>query len=359
VKVLDFGISKSPHVTDTGRELGLTKSSAVMGSPLYMSPEQMSSSKHVDGRADIWSLGVTLFELLAGKTPFHGESITELIATVLQNPPLPLRQLRPDLPPGIEVALLKSLEKKRESRYQTILAFAEAVAPFGNRHASYHLERISQVLGTAPSVATSAGSVDTPSLALAQTEQVALAETQPLGLAATEPVQPTGGQATASAWGAGNRSSGERARRRGGRVAVGAFAVVGVIAAAGGGIYWAAANRPGRADTSAAAMLPAASNALLAAATPVASNLGGPSLAPSTPASSAAASNPAIRIDADASAAGMGQASPPRRPPVAGPGPARPNGGSAAPPVPAASPAAPTATARTNTGNPVTDMGVH
>ncbi len=143
VKVLDFGVSKVAGASSTQPEMSLTNSKAFLGSPLYMSPEQMASAKHVDERADIWSLGVTLFELVAGQVPFGGESVTEVIAGVLQNAPLSLRDLRHGLPAGFESVLARSLEKARDRRYPNVAEFAAALAPFGPRHAVLSVERIS------------------------------------------------------------------------------------------------------------------------------------------------------------------------------------------------------------------------
>ena len=79
IKVLDFGISKIVRKTgDLHPDVSMTRTNAVLGSPAYMSPEQMQASKHVDARTDIWSLGVILFELLSGRIPFEGEAVTEL-----------------------------------------------------------------------------------------------------------------------------------------------------------------------------------------------------------------------------------------------------------------------------------------
>jgi serine/threonine protein kinase len=145
VKVLDFGISKS--LTGTGGEgqLDLTATHATLGSPLYMSPEQMSSSKHVDVRTDVWSLGVTMFELVCATTPFGGESITELVTKVLSEPPRPVAQYRPDLPPAFSVALSRALEKDRTRRYASVTEFARAMAAFGPRQAAADVERIRDV----------------------------------------------------------------------------------------------------------------------------------------------------------------------------------------------------------------------
>jgi serine/threonine-protein kinase len=157
VKVLDFGVSKVAGASSTQPEMSLTGSSAFLGSPLYMSPEQMASAKHVDERADIWSLGVTLFELISGQVPFGGTSVTEVIAGVLQKPPLSLREVAPGLAPGFESALGRSLEKERERRYSNVAEFAAAIAPFGPRHSVLSVERISDALGAARKVAPAPG----------------------------------------------------------------------------------------------------------------------------------------------------------------------------------------------------------
>jgi serine/threonine protein kinase len=91
VKVIDFGISKPSH-----EALKLTQKEEILGSPLYMSPEQMRSSADVDARSDVWSLGATLYELVAGVPPFDARGIQELCAKVWFEPPTPLVTHRPD-----------------------------------------------------------------------------------------------------------------------------------------------------------------------------------------------------------------------------------------------------------------------
>ncbi len=144
VKVLDFGISKIMR----GEEMNATRTSTVIGSPLYMSPEQMRASREVNVPSDIWALGIILFELLAGKMPFEADSLPQLCAKILDEPPIPLRQLRPDLPPGIEAVVMRCLQKKAALRYPHIAALAEALAPFGGHRAYLSVERISMVLST-------------------------------------------------------------------------------------------------------------------------------------------------------------------------------------------------------------------
>lgn len=145
VKVLDFGISKQS--APDGGDLGMTKTQAIMGSPLYMSPEQMRSSKDVDARADIWALGAVLYESLCGRPPFDASSVTELCARILQDEPPSLSMRRPEVPPALGVVIGRALEKNRDRRYQNMAELAVALAPFGTQSARTSAERISRVIG--------------------------------------------------------------------------------------------------------------------------------------------------------------------------------------------------------------------
>jgi serine/threonine-protein kinase len=131
VKVLDFGISKVAHDGLMGGS-GATRTEAVMGTPMYMSPEQLRSSRDVDARADVWSLGIVFYELLTGTFPFEGESIPVLFASILGLPYKPIRKQRPDLPPAIEEIMAKCLEKDRDKRFASVEEFVRALAPFAN-----------------------------------------------------------------------------------------------------------------------------------------------------------------------------------------------------------------------------------
>ncbi|CAN5771148.1 hypothetical protein BH09MYX1_BH09MYX1_44180 [soil metagenome] len=146
VKVLDFGISK---VDSRGAmtEAALTRTSSIMGSPLYMAPEQMVSTREVDARADVWALGIVLYELLARHAPFLGESMTELCARILQEPPAPLRLSRPDISPDLESVILRALQKDRSHRYASVADFATSLAPFAPAHAQLSIERIVRLVG--------------------------------------------------------------------------------------------------------------------------------------------------------------------------------------------------------------------
>src|SRR5512133_1366576 len=143
VKVLDFGISK---IQDS-RSLDLTRTSTVIGSPFYMSPEQLRSSRDVDQRADIWSLGVILFQLLGGKPPFTAGGLPELVIKITSQPTPLVRTLRPDVPPRLDQIIGRCLEKEREQRYSNVAELAVALAPFGPAWSARNsAERIVRIL---------------------------------------------------------------------------------------------------------------------------------------------------------------------------------------------------------------------
>jgi len=118
-KVTDFGIAR---VTDSSK----TKTGMVLGTPSYMSPEQLAGKK-IDGRSDLFSLGVTLYQMLAGKLPFEGESMTQLMFAIANNPHPQIRDYNPALPEWIVPIIDKALAKDHDKRYQTGAEFAEAI----------------------------------------------------------------------------------------------------------------------------------------------------------------------------------------------------------------------------------------
>jgi serine/threonine-protein kinase len=149
IKVLDFGISKLTNPNPSSGDYGMTRTQAIMGSPLYMSPEQMTSSRDVDGRADIWAIGTILFELVTGRPPFLADSMPQLCGMILQEAPPSPRELRPELPDGLQAVLLRCLEKKRDARFGNVAELAAALAPFGTPNAVRSAERVSRVLSAA------------------------------------------------------------------------------------------------------------------------------------------------------------------------------------------------------------------
>jgi serine/threonine-protein kinase len=119
VKVTDFGIAR---ITDSSR----TKTGMVLGTPSYMSPEQLAGRK-IDGRSDIFSLGVTLYQLLSGRLPFEGESMTQLMFAIANSTHPPIRDFNPALPEWIDALIERALTKDFEKRFQTGAEFAEAI----------------------------------------------------------------------------------------------------------------------------------------------------------------------------------------------------------------------------------------
>jgi serine/threonine-protein kinase len=149
VKVLDFGISKSlggqhfagAHVTST---------SSIVGSPAYMSPEQLRGSKDIDGRADIWSLGVIAYQLSTGALPYDADNVGALFAAILETEPLRPRDRVATIPEALDAAIMKCLQKKPADRFQTVIELAKALGPLGTRTAERALERIEGLIIMTP-----------------------------------------------------------------------------------------------------------------------------------------------------------------------------------------------------------------
>jgi serine/threonine protein kinase len=143
IKVVDFGISKmlDPKMIDGGPK-EMTKAFTVLGSPRYMAPEQLRNSKDVDGRADLWSLGAVLFQLLSGKSAFDADNNINVSLAVLTKEPQRLRDLAPHVPPALEAVVAKCLMKDRTKRFQTAAELAEALGPFASDPTRESLARL-------------------------------------------------------------------------------------------------------------------------------------------------------------------------------------------------------------------------
>ncbi|MFO0685854.1 MAG: serine/threonine-protein kinase [Sandaracinus sp.] len=127
-KVLDFGISKLKRTTSDGGEL--TAAGVFIGSPYYMAPEQIADSRSVDARADVYAIGVMLYEALGHRVPFDAESLSALFAKVVDTKPTPIEELRPDLPAALCDVVMRAMSASPKSRFPTVREMAEALEPF-------------------------------------------------------------------------------------------------------------------------------------------------------------------------------------------------------------------------------------
>jgi len=122
VKVLDFGIARAPIGTD----LKLTQTQSLLGTPAYMSPEQMRSAHMVDARSDIWSLGTVMYELIEGRRPFEAESFSEMCVKVAVDAPSPMV----NAPPALQAVIMRCLAKAPEQRFANMAELGHALRPF-------------------------------------------------------------------------------------------------------------------------------------------------------------------------------------------------------------------------------------
>jgi eukaryotic-like serine/threonine-protein kinase len=126
LKVLDFGLSKA-----SGAGMAeLTQSVGAFGTPLYMSPEQIMSTKHVDGATDQHALALVLYEALTNQPAFGGRNTAEIATNILRLPPPRIRDVRPDVPVGLDEACTRAMAKAPGDRFPDLGAFARAIAPF-------------------------------------------------------------------------------------------------------------------------------------------------------------------------------------------------------------------------------------
>lgn len=171
IKVLDFGISKFLEPT-RDEALGLTDSRALMGSPVYMSPEQMRSARDVDHRTDIWSLGAVLFELLTGRPVWTGQSLSELCAQVARDPAPNVREFCQGASQELSDIITRCLQKDVVLRYQQVVDLALALERFASPQGKATLPRILLLAGhqRAHELPTDSGHNQLPSIGLSPSE---------------------------------------------------------------------------------------------------------------------------------------------------------------------------------------------
>src|SRR6185503_18225645 len=266
VKVLDFGISKAKAV-------GLsTKTGDIFGSPAYMAPEQMESSRSVDHRADVWSLGIVLYQLVVGKPPFQAESLPLLCMSVVNDEPRPMSEIRGDLPDGFEAVVMRCLRKDPGERHADVGELAHALAPFGPVNATTSASRIQIVLrrthaDSASVISTEFSKVerdaDAPPAAHPALHASALHDAPALRLSALDGVRTPGAAPAAVVLEQphGTRPDGQRSRRLAGAL-VAAIAAVSVAIV----LVW----RTGASERGASPGSRALANPAPAAAAPVA-----------------------------------------------------------------------------------------
>jgi serine/threonine-protein kinase len=154
LKVLDFGVSKLRTLAQDGDDRSPTAAQSILGSPLYMSPEQLRSSKDVDERSDVWSLGVVLYELLTAKMPFEAENVHQQYAMVIEGAAPPPSSHRPEIPAELDAIILRCLKPEPDKRLQSVAELARELAPFAPQHARSTAERVARV-STIPRIAAS------------------------------------------------------------------------------------------------------------------------------------------------------------------------------------------------------------
>ena len=145
VKVLDFGISKGALTGHVPNE-SIIKTGSLLGTPAYMSPEQIRSTTQVDARSDIWAIGIVLYEILTARAAFTADSVPQMAATILEQEPTSIRELRSEIPADLEAVITRCLAKDRNKRPRDVAELATMLLPFAPQRARISVERANSVL---------------------------------------------------------------------------------------------------------------------------------------------------------------------------------------------------------------------
>ncbi len=330
VKVLDFGISKMMGAQGLGGDI--TKTNAMLGSPLYMSPEQLRDSKNVDHRCDIWALGVIAYELLTNHPPFMADNAVALFAAIQESEPMSPRARRPDgaVPPELERAVLGCLRRNPNERFSSVTELGAALVPFATDVGARAFQNAKRILPLRV----------TASMPMGPQPFAAPAPSAPSPSAHTV-AAPGGAYAnSADPWATSRAGATPSGRSRAGLfAALGLAGLLGLTSVLAGARYVMVHRHTGAAQSAAAAASPTGETMPFSAsaATGVATSTAVPSAvalpSASAPASlppPAAPATPALASHAPPAPRQMGKATPPTSLPASASPPARPS--PAAPP---------------------------
>jgi len=143
VKIVDFGISRLLEKQGEKRSR-LTKEGLTLGTPEYMSPEQVSGKRDIDHRTDIYSAGVILYEMLVGSTPFHSDNTSALLLSILNSSPFSPKEVYDEIPDALSQIVLKAISKNPDDRFQTAKEFSEALIPFSSNPHQFQVSPVSE-----------------------------------------------------------------------------------------------------------------------------------------------------------------------------------------------------------------------
>ncbi|MEA2753689.1 MAG: eukaryotic-like serine/threonine-protein kinase [Myxococcales bacterium] len=237
VKVLDFGISRAG--SDVSPRLSDVQGASSLGTPAYMSPEQVRAVPDVDARTDIWGLGAILYELITGQMAFVGDDVKSILDHVLSDDPCPMQSLRRDAPSELEAIVMRCLDRERDRRWPSAATFARALSTYGSAGTFSQLASVQRELGSLASISA------------VRTNGTNSVEPMVANVRASIPTAPDLEEEMKTREGIVQDWTKLRARKRTARMALIALATVSVVI--GAGALLARVTRPhGASDTAAA-----------------------------------------------------------------------------------------------------------